>query len=316
MNGPASARVVVVVPAHNEEATISACLDSISSSVTELGRTWPGVRVVTVVVADACTDRTEELAIAADVRVARISAESVGVARRIGVEVARELIEGDHPDDWIASTDADSRVPPAWLSEGMRHIAGGADLVIGTVRPDFSALPYEYEAWWHRTHPPGRPNGHVHGANLGIRTSSYRAVDGFGTEKTGEDVGLVERLRRTPVRETHTDGAEVITSARLIGRAPGGYSRYLAAQLSAVHDPAVPFRPSAGWPETDTRRHSTTSDLDPDERREELLRAPKPDEKDAAPRITVGRNSKGGKRIDIADTAVVRPGRGSSADGD
>ena len=50
--------------------------------------------------------------------------------------------------------------------------------------------------------------------------------------------------------------------------------------------------------------------LDPEERREELTRAPKSDPEDAAPRITATTQSGGPTRIDIAETAVVRPGRG------
>jgi hypothetical protein len=49
--------------------------------------------------------------------------------------------------------------------------------------------------------------------------------------------------------------------------------------------------------------------LDPDERREELTRAPKSSPEDAAPRITISKGRGGAKRIDVADTAVVRPGK-------
>ena len=49
--------------------------------------------------------------------------------------------------------------------------------------------------------------------------------------------------------------------------------------------------------------------LDPEERREELTRAPKADPEDAAPRIVVTDDPHGPTRIDIADTAVVRPGK-------
>ncbi len=46
--------LVVLIPAHNEEAQLAACLDSV------LGQTFPADRVV--VVADNCTDRTVEIA--------------------------------------------------------------------------------------------------------------------------------------------------------------------------------------------------------------------------------------------------------------
>lgn len=48
--------------------------------------------------------------------------------------------------------------------------------------------------------------------------------------------------------------------------------------------------------------------LDDHERREQLLAAPNAVEEDAAPRVKV--STHGGKtRIDVADTAVVRPGK-------
>jgi hypothetical protein len=49
--------------------------------------------------------------------------------------------------------------------------------------------------------------------------------------------------------------------------------------------------------------------LDPDERREELTRAPKSSPEDAAPRIQVSEGDDGAARIDVAETAVVRPGK-------
>jgi len=52
--------------------------------------------------------------------------------------------------------------------------------------------------------------------------------------------------------------------------------------------------------------------VDPDERREELTRAPKSSPEDAAPRIDLSKGTDGATRVDIADTAVVRPGKPSS----
>jgi hypothetical protein len=50
------------------------------------------------------------------------------------------------------------------------------------------------------------------------------------------------------------------------------------------------------------------AELDPDERREEMTRAPKSSPEDAAPRIVLSEGTGGATRIDIAETAVVRPG--------
>jgi hypothetical protein len=52
-----------------------------------------------------------------------------------------------------------------------------------------------------------------------------------------------------------------------------------------------------------------TDDMTDDEKREDqLTRAPKSDPEDAAPRITTSKTASGATRIDVADTAVVRPG--------
>jgi len=52
-----------------------------------------------------------------------------------------------------------------------------------------------------------------------------------------------------------------------------------------------------------------TDDMTDDEKRtDQLTRAPKSDPEDAAPRITTEKLDSGVTRIDVADTAVVRPG--------
>ena len=48
---------------------------------------------------------------------------------------------------------------------------------------------------------------------------------------------------------------------------------------------------------------------DPDERAEELTRAPKSDPEDADMRIDLSEGTNGATRIDWRDDAVVRPGR-------
>ena len=45
-----------------------------------------------------------------------------------------------------------------------------------------------------------------------------------------------------------------------------------------------------------------------EKRHDQLTTAPKASEADAAPRVTVQEEADGVKRIDVADTAAVRPG--------
>ncbi|CAN5593927.1 hypothetical protein BH10ACT7_BH10ACT7_24190 [soil metagenome] len=59
-----------------------------------------------------------------------------------------------------------------------------------------------------------------------------------------------------------------------------------------------------------------TDDMtDGEKRHDQLTRAPKSDPEDDDPRITVTDLPSGAKRIDVADTAVVRPGNPDKQNG-
>ena len=53
-------RLDVVVPAHDEEDTIAACVDALAAAVRVLHRERPAVEVGVTVVLDGCTDRTAQ----------------------------------------------------------------------------------------------------------------------------------------------------------------------------------------------------------------------------------------------------------------
>jgi hypothetical protein len=56
---------------------------------------------------------------------------------------------------------------------------------------------------------------------------------------------------------------------------------------------------------------ATYDDLtDEQKRHDQLTRAPKSTDEDAAPRIVTSEGNGGATRIDITDTAAVRPGKG------
>lgn len=225
--------VAVVVPAHDEEDLLGACLDSVA--VAARAARAAGVRVDVHVVLDDCRDRSAVIARRHDVRVHEIHARSVGAARSVGVTAALALLEGLPPEGvWTAHTDADSWVPPNWLIHQLALAREGADVVVGTVRPDFRDLSAEQTAAWWATHTPGAANGHVHGANLGIRASHLLDAGGFPQLSAHEDVRLVERIREAGGRFVATDAAWVRTSGRQHGRAPEGYARYLREDLVAL----------------------------------------------------------------------------------
>jgi hypothetical protein len=189
-----------------------------------------------VVVLDGCTDRSAEIAARFPFTRVRTAERSVGAARAAGVDVALAELAARRPGTspaavWVASTDADSQVPEHWITEHVREARSGIDLLVGTVRPDFRDLTPEQRAAWSATHVPGVANGHVHGANLGIRASVYRATGGYPALDEHEDVELVAAARRAGARETATDRCWVLTSGRTAGRTPGGYARHLRESL-------------------------------------------------------------------------------------
>lgn len=216
-------RLGVVVPAHDEEDLLADGLAGLRGAAAAVA---DRARVRVLVVADACTDRTEELARARGVEVRAIAARNVGLARRAGASA----LLGDI--DWLATTDADSVVPPDWLAAQLDARDCGAAAWVGTVevvdwRGQPGVVPDRYRAAYEAGHRPGDAHRHVHGASLGVAAHAYRAVGGFPALASGEDVALVGRLDRGGHRVVRDRAHPVVTSARAVGRAPDGFAGHL-----------------------------------------------------------------------------------------
>lgn len=222
--------VHVVVPARDEAARLPGHLLALRAAVDELLRRRPDLEVRATVVLDSCTDDSDEVLLTHPwVDVARLRSGVVGRVRGHGVERARGLAGGRDADEvWVASTDADTLVPPGWLVEQLALAALACDLVIGTVHPDPAELTPGALARWRERHLLREGHTHVHGANLGFRLSAYDAVGGFGALRTGEDVDLVARMRLAGVAWCATARTQVLTSGRSAGRAPDGFAAYVA----------------------------------------------------------------------------------------
>jgi cellulose synthase/poly-beta-1,6-N-acetylglucosamine synthase-like glycosyltransferase len=217
--------VGVVIPANDEQDEILGCLNAVDAAVDHLTAATSGrVRVHVVVVLDDCRDRTAEaVATFRSVTTLVTDARSVGVARRVG---ATHLLSPRLQTEWIANTDADSRVHADWLTRMISHADAGADLVLGTVRPS-AGLPPSLHASWLDAHNLGDGHPHVYGANLGIRTTTYRDLGGWSPLTTGEDTDLVERSQRHHLRIQRCGDVIVTTSSRPLSRVPHGFATYL-----------------------------------------------------------------------------------------
>ncbi|WFE93510.1 glycosyltransferase [Micromonospora sp. WMMD987] len=218
-------RIAVVVPAHDEEALLPGCLTSVLDSLRHLP-----VRSEVIVVADDCRDATAAVAERLGVVVLTVRARNVGRSRAVGM--AHALRHGPQ-GLWLATTDADSRVPRRWGGWQLRHARAGTDLLVGTVRvTDWaprSALVRERYETRYRHGLTGTGHRHVHGANLGCAATAYERLGGFADLRHGEDHDLVERGRRRAMRVVADADCAVRTSARRHGRAPHGFAGHLDA---------------------------------------------------------------------------------------
>ena len=242
------ARAGVVVPAHDEEELLPACLAALRTAAGAAG-----VPVRLLVVADACTDATAAVAAAAGAEVIRIRARNVGAARAAGMARLLRRMEGTNPaapglaTTWLVTTDADTVVPPDWLRRQLGYADQGWDVVLGTVTvTDWAGHPPHAPAVFAARYEFGAgPHPHVHGANLGIRASAYLAAGGFRPLPTAEDHALLAAATEAGCQVLQAGDITVETSARRQARAPRGFSHALRA-LAAEPGPGGAAAAAAG----------------------------------------------------------------------
>jgi hypothetical protein len=219
--------VAVTVPAADEEDEIAECLAAVQAAINRL-HAETDVAGHVVVALDDCRDRTPQLvAQFPHVLTVAATARRVGTARRLAAAAALARF-GPPEHVWLASTDADSRVPVDWLTSMVAEAHRGVELVLGTIRPG-AGLPAVTEQAWRAAHHLADGHPHVHGANLGISGAAYVRIGGWRDLVAHEDVDLVQRAVAAGVPVARSDGAPVVTSTRLDGRAPDGFAAYVRA---------------------------------------------------------------------------------------
>ncbi len=218
----------VCIPAHDEEAHIGSCLDSVLQASAHPALL--GEKVALVLVLDNCTDDTASIAMNWPVTPLAITARNVGKARAAGAEHLLQL-----GARWLAFTDADSRVSPRWLVD---QLSLQADVVCGTVEAsDWSTHGVHAPCarrQFESTYTDCDGHRHVHGANLGVSAWHYRQVGGFEARTCSEDQALVDRLARHGARIAWSAAPRVWTSARPHSRVEGGFATALRRSWQAA----------------------------------------------------------------------------------
>lgn len=187
-------KISVAIPAHNEEAYIARCLESL------VEQNFSGELEI-VVCLNLCTDKTEE--IVRDYAKSSPWLVKIVSEERKGVGWARQTACLATSGQVIASADADAIYPTDWAARIARAFAKDPKLVVlyGPVRLQ------GFGAFWKLFHPilndaithAGRPFGwhNVIGSNFAMRREAFLAVGGFNTSlKALEDHEIVRRLRR------------------------------------------------------------------------------------------------------------------------
>jgi glycosyltransferase involved in cell wall biosynthesis len=218
-------RIGVVVPAHNEETLLPACLDALRSAASLVD-----LPVHVVVVLDRCIDESSSIVRAVpDITVIELDAGNVGVARAVGTEFVLRSAGRTPPERiWLATTDADSTVPRDWLVAQRALANAGWEVVIGTVTvDDWSEHGREIAPRWSASYESIEDHPHIHGANFGCSGTAYLDAGGWPPLSTDEDVAMVESLAHRRVIRTAMH--PVITSARRDPRATGGFGDALRA---------------------------------------------------------------------------------------
>jgi hypothetical protein len=229
------------VPARDEAGRVAAAIASLDDAAQHVA-----APVHLVVVADRCRDRTAQVVSDAFDRCRWLTSSAVVARDLANVGAARDLAcrlalaatgagdaasHGAATSPWVATTDADTTVPPHWFRTQALWAARGADGVAGLVELDpADPLPAAVRHRWAQhvdAAGAGQGHPHVHGANLALRADHFLAAGGFAHCTVGEDHELWRRARAAGAHLVGTDEIVVRTSARTVGRAAGGFADFL-----------------------------------------------------------------------------------------
>jgi glycosyltransferase involved in cell wall biosynthesis len=204
--------VSLIIPAHNEEKYIGACLEAILSS--------GGAFSEIIVVDNASTDRTAEIAAGfPGVRVVRESEKGLTRARQRG------FIESHGDSDILAYVDADTRMPAGWYGKVIDEFRNPRLACLSGPQ-----LYYDVSAWhrflirlyWYVLAVPAYlALGYmVVGNNFAIRRTTLEKMHGFDTSISfyGEDTNIARRAHDFGKVKFRTDFTMPASPRRLKGQ--------------------------------------------------------------------------------------------------
>jgi glycosyltransferase involved in cell wall biosynthesis len=188
-----------IVPAHNEERWIGKCLTSIRTSMEKVAEPYE-----LIVVDDASTDSTPQIAEQMGARVIRVALRKISTVRNTGANVASGAV--------LFFVDADTQINPQAVGSSLEILRSGAA---------GGGCVFEFEEpiplWARLVHRFGVTMGRLlsltGGCFVFCTRETYTAVGGFSEcLYAGEDMAFVQALKK--VGRFVVPKPTVLTSAR------------------------------------------------------------------------------------------------------
>jgi glycosyltransferase involved in cell wall biosynthesis len=240
--------VGVVVPVHNEEEHLGSALAAIDAAFSEVMHM--GIECRTAIVLDGCSDGSATIAehwtrslarrnVPHQSITLRCRSAAVGCARRLGCATLLRNWRVLNPRNiWLATTDADSRVPPGWLAAQLDAHEVGTDVWSGRVTvDDWSSYDERTALLWNEAYDGEQLP--IHGASLGFNAQVYLNAGGFAAMATGEDRALHQAITKAGGRALEDMELRVITSGRRRARAPLGFAHAVSSFDDTVRTSAL-----------------------------------------------------------------------------
>jgi glycosyltransferase involved in cell wall biosynthesis len=184
---PVGKAISIIIPAFNEERYLPLTLEHLRRASDHLAACHDE-EVEVIVVDNASTDRTAEIALASGARVVPVPEHNIGRVRNAGASAAT--------GDLLVFLDADTVVPKVLLSrvvEVMEHpkcLGGAADT-------DYRPARFMIKVYLRMWRMLGRCLGMAQGALQFCRRDAFSALGGYDESiYMGEDVDFYWRLRK------------------------------------------------------------------------------------------------------------------------
>lgn len=247
-------KMVVTIPAKNEEFTIGKTLQALKNQIKPDGSLLSITNFEVLVLCNNCSDQT--LKVCQNFKskypnfpihifsITFVANDNMGSIRKFIMDIAAERLP---KNGFIITTDADTICSEDWLYQISTYLDTNIDLVCGKILVDDYYLVETAKNYLRAknkylyllsqlestifTNPsdPWPRHANNSGPNLAITKRAYQKIGGMPQLKTLEDIGLYEQVLYHGMHVRHCLDTVVTTSARLDSRVIDGFGYELNA---------------------------------------------------------------------------------------